>query len=105
MIPTRCGLCVGSASTSEVGRKQTVCFRWLRRVSGSSLWLGCLTAFDPLRRLVSGGRHKGSAIVSENKGTTLRLNLPQWQGGNLHDYRFGSELLTWLAPPANGPVE
>ncbi len=39
------------------------------------------------------------------KGTTLRLNMPQWQGGNRHDYHFGSELLAWLAPPANGPIE
>jgi arginase len=37
--------------------------------------------------------------------TTLRLNLPQWQGGNRHDYYVGSQLLAWLAPPANGPVE
>jgi arginase len=39
------------------------------------------------------------------KETTLRLHMPQWQGGNVHDYYFGSELLAWLAPPANGPVE
>jgi arginase len=37
--------------------------------------------------------------------TTLRLIMPQWQGGNRHDYYLGSELLAWLAPPANGPVE
>jgi arginase len=37
--------------------------------------------------------------------TTLRLNIPQWQGGNMHDYHFGSALLAWLAPPTNGPVE
>jgi arginase len=43
--------------------------------------------------------------VSTTKKTTLRLNMPQWQGGNRHDYYFGSELLAWLAPPANGPVE
>lgn len=43
--------------------------------------------------------------MSTKKGTTLRLNMPQWQGGNRHDYYFGSELLAWLAPPANGPVE
>jgi len=30
---------------------------------------------------------------------------PQWQGGNVHDYYFGSQLLAWLAPLANGPVE
>ena len=39
------------------------------------------------------------------KETILRLNMPQWQGGNRHEYYFGSELLAWLAPPANGPVE
>jgi arginase len=43
--------------------------------------------------------------MSAKKVTTLRLNMPQWQGGNRHDYYFGSELLAWLAPPANGPVE
>ena len=43
--------------------------------------------------------------MSTTKETTLRLNMPQWQGGNRHDYYFGSELLAWLAPLANGPVE
>jgi hypothetical protein len=28
-----------------------------------------------------------------------------WQGGNMHDYYFGSKLLAWLAPPPDGPVE
>jgi arginase len=37
--------------------------------------------------------------------TTLRLNLPQWQGGNRHEYYFGATLLAWLAPAATGPVE
>ncbi|SEB06616.1 arginase family protein [Rubrimonas cliftonensis] len=37
--------------------------------------------------------------------TTLRLLFPQWQGGNNPPYTFGSELLEWLAPPADGPVE
>ena len=37
--------------------------------------------------------------------TTLRLRMPQWQGGNLPDYYFGSELLAWLAPAPNGPME
>ncbi len=36
---------------------------------------------------------------------TLRLVFPQWQGGNNPPYHFGSQLLAWLAPPANGPVE
>jgi arginase len=43
--------------------------------------------------------------MSAKKQTTLRLNMPQWQGGNQHDYYFGSQLLAWLAPLANGPVE
>ncbi len=43
--------------------------------------------------------------MSTKKETTLRLNMPQWQGGNVHDYYFGSQLLAWLAPLANGPVE
>lgn len=43
--------------------------------------------------------------MSTKKETTLRLHIPQWQGGNLHNYYFGSQLLAWLAPVANGPVE
>lgn len=43
--------------------------------------------------------------MSGSNGTTLRLVMPQWQGGNVHDYHFGSQLLAWLAPPASGPVE
>lgn len=43
--------------------------------------------------------------MSTKNGTTLRLNMPQWQGGNVHDYYFGSQLLAWLAPSANGPLE
>jgi arginase len=37
--------------------------------------------------------------------STLRLLMPQWQGGNNPPYHFGAQLLAWLAPPANGPVE
>jgi arginase len=43
--------------------------------------------------------------MSANNGKTLRLHMPQWQGGNLHDYHFGSRLLAFLAPPPDGPVE
>jgi arginase len=43
--------------------------------------------------------------MSKPKGRTLRLNMAQWQGGNRHDYFFGSELLAWLAPPPDGPIE
>ncbi len=38
-------------------------------------------------------------------GKTLRLNFPQWQGGNEPAYHFGSELLQFLAPKAKGPEE
>jgi arginase len=38
-------------------------------------------------------------------GSTLRLNMPQWQGGNLPEYHFGAQLLAWLAPATEGPVE
>src|SRR5215470_13112169 len=43
--------------------------------------------------------------MSTKKQTTLRLIMPQWQGGNVHNYYFGSQLLAWLAPVATGPVE
>jgi len=36
---------------------------------------------------------------------TLRLNLPQWQGGVEPAYRFGAGLLRWLAPRHEGPEE
>lgn len=36
---------------------------------------------------------------------TLRLNMPQWQGGNEPAYLFGAELLRWLAPAHAGPEE
>ena len=36
---------------------------------------------------------------------TLRLNMPQWQGGAEPAYRFGGELLRWLAPSHDGPEE
>lgn len=37
--------------------------------------------------------------------TTLRLNMPQWQGGDEPAYHFGAELLRWLAPSHDGPEE
>ena len=40
-----------------------------------------------------------------NTAKTLRLNMPQWQGGNDPGYHFGSQLLSFLAPAATGPVE
>lgn len=35
--------------------------------------------------------------------STLRLTVPQWQGGNEPAYHFGARLLDWLAPPQDGP--
>ncbi len=36
---------------------------------------------------------------------TLRLSMPQRQGGTEPAYRFGAELLRWLAPAHDGPEE
>jgi arginase len=44
-------------------------------------------------------------MMTKQPGQTLRLNLPQWQGGNQPEYRFGAQLLAWLAPKSVGPVE
>jgi arginase len=44
-------------------------------------------------------------MMTKQSGQTLRLNLPQWQGGNQPEYRFGAQLLAWLAPKSAGPVE
>ena len=38
------------------------------------------------------------------KKTTLRLLMPQWQGGNNPNYAFGAELLAWLAPDNDQPL-
>jgi arginase len=35
--------------------------------------------------------------------STLRLTVPQWQGGNEPAYHFGARLLDWLAPLHDGP--
>jgi arginase len=43
--------------------------------------------------------------MSIQSGSTLRLNMPLWQGGNQPEYHFGAQLLAWLAPAAEGPVE
>ncbi|QVY63444.1 arginase family protein [Cytobacillus gottheilii] len=37
----------------------------------------------------------------ENEKKTLRLIMPQWQGGNNFSYHFGAQLLAWLAPPTD----
>ncbi|QGU85892.1 arginase family protein [Erwinia sorbitola] len=39
-----------------------------------------------------------------SKLKTIRLVMPQWQGGNNPAYHFGAQLLAWLAPAANCPV-
>ncbi|AUS28199.1 arginase family protein [Paenibacillus polymyxa] len=35
---------------------------------------------------------------------TIRLLMPQWQGGNNPNYSFGAELLAWLAPDNAQPL-
>ncbi|WP_323877440.1 arginase family protein [Aeromonas caviae] len=40
-----------------------------------------------------------------SQSNTLRLVFPQWQGGNNEPYYFGAQLLNWLAPETNGPIE
>lgn len=45
-------------------------------------------------------KHKEAA-----KRKTLRLLMPQWQGGNNSPYVLGAHLLNWLAPKTNGPFE
>ena len=37
-------------------------------------------------------------------GKTIRLLMPQWQGGNNPDYMLGARLLAWLAPDSTDPV-
>ncbi|MFM2476419.1 arginase family protein [Celerinatantimonas sp. MCCC 1A17872] len=41
--------------------------------------------------------------MSDSKN--LRLHFPQWQGGDNEAYYFGSQLLSYIAPPTNGLVE
>lgn len=36
---------------------------------------------------------------------TLRLLMPQWQGGDNPAYSFGAKLLAWLAPPKQNAIE
>ncbi|NMI03395.1 arginase family protein [Paenibacillus sp. SZ31] len=37
-------------------------------------------------------------MSEKNDKRTLRLIMPQWQGGNNPAYHFGAQLLAWLAP-------
>ena len=43
--------------------------------------------------------------MSAEKQTTLRLLMPQWQGGNLHEYYIGAQVLAAVAPATDGPIE
>ena len=43
--------------------------------------------------------------MSDSDRKTLRLHMPQWQGGNLKEYHLSSQLLSWLLPASQGPEE
>ena len=43
-------------------------------------------------------RDKTGELVGEDGTKTLRLLMPQWQGGNNPAYYLGAKLLNWLAP-------
>lgn len=43
--------------------------------------------------------------MSNSSPVTLRLHMPQWQGGNLTEYSLSSQMLSWLLPPGRGPDE
>ena len=43
--------------------------------------------------------------MSHDGSKTLRLHMPQWQGGSLKEYQVSSQLLSWLLPAAQGPEE
>lgn len=43
--------------------------------------------------------------MATSNDKTLRLVFAQWQGGNNPLYYLGSQLLEWLAPKPQGPVE
>lgn len=42
--------------------------------------------------------------MTSTTNKTLRLVMPQWQGGDLPAYRLGAELLDRMLPTATGPV-
>ncbi|MDN4084526.1 arginase family protein [Paenibacillus polymyxa] len=44
-------------------------------------------------------------MLEMEKSKTLRLLMPQWQGGNNPPYVLGAHLLNWLAPKTDGPFE
>jgi arginase len=37
--------------------------------------------------------------------STLRLHMPQWQGGALSEYHLSSQLLSWLLPTSDDASE
>ena len=44
--------------------------------------------------------------IEPDEKSTLRLLMPQWQGGGMRpNYYFGGRLLAWLAPDSNAAVE
>jgi arginase len=42
--------------------------------------------------------------MQKDSSHTLRLMMPQWQGGNNELYPIGAELLAWLAPESDAPM-
>ncbi|EOR23087.1 arginase [Niallia nealsonii AAU1] len=44
-------------------------------------------------------------VGATNSSKTLRLLMPQWQGGNNPAYYLGAQLLNWLAPDSNDAFE
>lgn len=42
--------------------------------------------------------------MSDTRSKTLRLKIPQWQGGDNPPTGFGAELLAWLAPETESPM-
>lgn len=56
----------------------------------------------PHQREITDGGTLSLHVMASKK--TLRLLMPQWQGGTIPTYYFGAELLAWLAPAPSGPV-
>lgn len=45
------------------------------------------------------------SLKNEGDNKTLRLLMPQWQGGNNSAYYLGAQLLNWLAPSSDDAFE
>ena len=54
------------------------------------------------RESALGQRKRAMTIDAKN---VLRLNMPQWQGGDRPAYRLGAKVLAAIAPEPQGPVE